>query len=64
MNYIYAPTVPHPETGNIIPHQTKGITAYITKSNQEFQARLLYVMIVAGALMLLPDISIRVSFGG
>jgi hypothetical protein len=52
MKYIHWPRVPDPETGRTIPHQTKGITAYIAKSEHEFQRRLVYVTIVSGAVML------------
>ena len=52
MNYVNWPRLPQPEIGRTIPHQTKGITVYIAKSDQEFQTRLVYVMIASGLIML------------
>jgi len=48
MNFVTWPRVPQPEIGRTIPHQTKGITVYIAKADQEIQRRLAYVMIGAG----------------
>jgi hypothetical protein len=30
MDYVYWPRVPHPEIGQTIPHETKGIIVYVT----------------------------------
>ena len=51
--YLNWPRIAQPETGRTIPHETKGVVVYIAKSEQEFQMRLLYVMIISGAVMLL-----------
>ena len=52
-DYVTGPRLPQPETGHIIPHQTKGVTVYITASDQKLQERLVYVMIGAGIIVLL-----------
>jgi hypothetical protein len=53
MNYVSWPRAPQPEIGRTIPYQTKGVTVYIAKSDQDFGMRLTYVMIGSGIVFLI-----------